>query len=135
MNVHLRVRISCTHTYNINYSSTRSDLSEEEYRSENCKCKWTFKSFHAAFLRVILFCNIPLQLLMVLVYKGMMVNEFSHIFIYLCARWSYSANMGVPQDRILQRRCGKKLKILHYAFCTELAILCKMSADNTSPHE
>ena len=72
---------------------------------------------------------------MVLVYKGMMVNEFSHIH-FLSVRWPYSANfLPVPQARILQGRCGEKLKILHYAFCTELAILCKMSADNTSPHE
>jgi hypothetical protein len=62
MNVQMRVRISGTQTHNINYSSTRSHLSGEENRSENCKCKRTFKSFHAAFLRVILFCNIQLQL-------------------------------------------------------------------------
>jgi hypothetical protein len=33
-----------TSTQNIHQSSTRSHASEEENRSENCKCKWVFRN-------------------------------------------------------------------------------------------
>jgi hypothetical protein len=52
-------------------------------------------------------------------------------------RWSYSANfLPVSQARIFSGLVVKNRNFcILQAFCTELPTFCKMSADNTSPHE